>query len=332
MLTSLELCAGAGGTALGLEAAGFHPLALVELDPASCATLRANRPAWNVLEKDIRTFSAHSFRGVDLLSAGVPCPPFSVAGKQLGADDERDLFPEALRLVSECQPRAVMIENVRGLLSPTFRRYREQISQKLESLGYVVRWRLLNASDFGVSQLRPRLVLVGIARDFAEGFAWPEPCLESAPTVGQLLFDEMVSRGWRGAAAWSRRANSIAPTLVGGSKLHGGPDLGPTRARRAWAELGVDGRGLANEPPVPDFFGMPRLTLQMAALVQGFPRDWEFSGGKTRAYRQIGNAFPPPVPEAVATSIRRALLGSAKKLVSLPSRTSRTEPQAALFA
>jgi DNA (cytosine-5)-methyltransferase 1 len=117
----------------------------------------------------------------------------------------------------------------------------------------------------------------------------------------------MASRGWKGADAWSKRANDIAPTIVGGSKKHGGPDLGPTRARRAWKELGVNGSVLANSPPEPDFVGDPMLTVQMVALLQGFPKDWNFVGGKTSAYRQIGNAFPPPVAAAVAWQIKIAL-------------------------
>ncbi len=103
-LTCVEICAGAGGQALGLEWAGFEALAHVEYDRHACATLRLNRPKWNVIEGDVREFSAKQFKGIDLLAGGVPCPPFSVAGKQLGANDERDLFPEALRLVSECKP------------------------------------------------------------------------------------------------------------------------------------------------------------------------------------------------------------------------------------
>ena len=115
-LKSIEICAGAGGQALGLEQAGFDHVALVEIEPPACATLRLNRPSWNVIEGDVHEFSASEYRGeVDLLAGGVPCPPFSVAGKQLGAEDERDLFPEALRLISECDPRAVMIENVKGI-------------------------------------------------------------------------------------------------------------------------------------------------------------------------------------------------------------------------
>ncbi|ALO45136.1 DNA cytosine methyltransferase [Pseudohongiella spirulinae] len=305
--TSLEICAGAGGQALGLEMAGFDHAALVELEPPACQTLRLNRPSWNVIEGDLREFSGLLYPGVDLLAGGVPCPPFSKAGKQLGAEDDRDLFPEALRLVDECRPKAVMLENVRGLLDAVFDDYRNKVEIQLKKLGYVPGWRLLNASDFGVSQLRPRVVFVGIRKDLASGFEWPKPQEAEPPTVGALLHDLMKSDGWRGADNWREHANAIAPTLVGGSKKHGGPDLGPTRAKKAWASLGVDGMGLWDAPPPRDFIGMPRLTTRMTARVQGFPDDWQFYGRKTAAYRQIGNAFPPPVAAAVARQIHKAL-------------------------
>lgn len=131
-------------------------------------------------------------------------------------------------------------------------------------------------------------------------------------TVGAELFDLMSARDWVGAPLWRERANSIAPTLVGGSKKHGGPDLGPTRARRAWATLGVDGRGLADEAPPKDFDGDPRLTIRMAARLQGFPDSWSFVGGKTAAYRQVGNAFPPPVAQAVGLRIAQAIEQASK--------------------
>lgn len=305
--TSLEMCAGAGGQALGLERAGFDHLALVEMEHAACQTLRLNRPAWQVVEGDLRAFGGKSYKGVDLLAGGVPCPPFSKAGKQLGANDERDLFPEAVRLVEECRPQAVMLENVRGLLDAVFADYRHRIELQLKKLGYVAGWRLLNASDFGVSQLRPRVVCVGIRKELAGGFSWPEPHQIPPPTVGELLYDLMASKGWHGADHWRITANTIAPTLVGGSKKHGGPDLGPTRAKQAWAAIGVDGMGLWDEPPQPDFVGQPRLTPRMTARIQGFPDDWHFFGRKTAAYRQIGNAFPPPVAAAVACQIGAAL-------------------------
>jgi DNA (cytosine-5)-methyltransferase 1 len=302
-LTSLEICAGGGGQALGLEWAGFHHLALVEIDPHACATLKTNRPEWKVIEGDLARFDGTPYRSVDLLAGGVPCPPFSKAGRQLGESDERNLFPEAMRLVRECEPRAVMLENVRGLLDAGFQAYRQRLNAELRELGYEPDWRLLNASDFGVPQLRPRVALVAIRRDLAEHFAWPLPNRHKPPTVGEVLFEQMTSRGWRGAKQWRERANDIAPTIVGGSKKHGGPDLGPTRAKRAWATLGVDGLGIADEPPGPDFVGMPKLTVSMVARLQGFPDDWKFAGRKTQAYRQVGNAFPPPVAQATGERI-----------------------------
>lgn len=315
-LTSIEICAGAGGQALGLEQAGFDHLAVVEIDHHACNTLRENRPQWNVIEGDVVPWirdHAHEYRGVDLVAGGVPCPPFSYAGKQLGADDERDLFPAMIELVSVVRPRAIMIENVRGLLDPKFDAYRASVEEHLAQVGYSLQWKLLNASDFGVPQLRPRVIAVGFRHDTAPSFEYPSPFQNAAPTVGETLADLMAERGWEGASAWAAQANRIAPTLVGGSKKHGGPDLGPTRARRAWAELGVNGSTIAPDAPDPGFQGAPRLTVRMAARIQGFPDDWTITGTKTHAYRQVGNAFPPPVARAVGVQIASVLNASAAR-------------------
>ncbi len=150
----------------------------------------------------------------------------------------------------------------------------------------------LRASDYGVPQLHPRVVLVALRENRAQHFSWPTPGSVAAQTVGESLFDLMASNGWPGAKSWRERASIIAPTLVGGSKKHGGPDFGPTRAKKARAAIGVDGLGIANEVPSRDFVGMPRLTVRMAAWIQGIPDSWSFSGKKTAVYRQIGNAFP----------------------------------------
>jgi DNA (cytosine-5)-methyltransferase 1 len=299
----LELCAGAGGQAFGFEQAGLHHIGLVEIDKHACETLRANRPSWNVIETDIHNFDATPFSGTDIIAAGLPCPPFSKAGKQLGRHDERNLFPVALRIIEIIKPRAVIIENVRGILDDVFEDYRAYVAGQMGAFGYWTDWRLLNASDFGVPQLRPRVVLVGIRKGLEEYFDWPKPSLKRPRTVGETLYDLMVAKGWKGASAWKRRASDIAPTIVGGSKKHGGPDLGPTRAKRAWANLGVNGHLLAKEAPSAHFVGMPHLTVRMVARLQGFPDDWEFTGGKTAAYRQVGNAFPPPVAQAVAGEV-----------------------------
>ena len=309
-LTSLEICAGAGGQALGLEQAGFLHEAAVELDPDACETLRRNRGSqWKVIEDDVANVDGRAYRHVDLFAGGVPCPPFSIAGKQLGNDDERDLFPQALRLIEEISPRAVLLENVRGLGTRRFDGYRTQVLGRLTALGYQTWWDLVNASDHGVPQLRPRFVLIAIKQPWASRFAWPEPSSQLPPTVGEALRDLMAANGWPGAEAWTRQAAAIAPTIVGGSKKHGGPDLGPTRARAAWKELGVDGLGIANDSPGPAFpAGLPpRLTVRMVARLQGFPDSWEITGRKTAAYRQVGNAFPPPVAKALGTAIAAAL-------------------------
>lgn len=305
-LTSIELCAGAGGQALGLELAGFDHVCLVELDKDACVTLRLNRPTWNVREDDLHLFSATKFKGIDLVAGGVPCPPFSKAGKQLGPEDERNLFDEALRIVKEANPRAVMLENVRGLLDPVFSDYRKHILDQLSSMGYCGEWRLLNASDYGVPQLRPRAILVALKKDIWKKFSWPIGNRSTTKTVGATLKDLMEENGWD-ANEWSQKANAIAPTLVGGSKKHGGPDLGPTRARKAWAQLGVEGGTIADSAPSVDFVGMPRLTVRMVARLQGFPDTWKFWGRKTTSYRQVGNAFPPPVAVAVGKQIIEAL-------------------------
>ncbi len=307
-LSVLEICAGAGGQAVGVEAAGFDLAAAIEIDPHACNTLRVNRPSWKVLERDIREIDGRDFRGIDLLAGGVPCPPFSIAGKQLGRSDERDLFPEALRLAEQARPRAIMLENVPGFAMPRFSEYRHHLFEKLRHLGYVADCQVLSASSFGVPQLRPRFVLVALRECHARFFAWPQPSATRL-TVGEAIGDLMASRGWRGAIQWQKKARGIAPTIVGGSKKHGGPDLGPTRARRQWAVQGVDGLGIADEPPGPDFpvTKKPRLTVRMVARLQGISDSWTITGGKTAAYRQVGNAFPPPVAQAVGQAICNAL-------------------------
>lgn len=305
MFSSLEICAGGGGQALGLEQAGFSHVALVEIDNHACMTLRTNRPSWNVIQGDLRLFSGKGYEGIDLFAGGVPCPPFSVAGAQLGVDDERDLFPEALRLIETIKPKAILLENVKGLFDPKFASYRESIIQQLEGFGYKAHWTLINASDFGVPQLRPRTVLVGFQKEIFPFFEFPVPNYAKV-TVAESLSDLLAAGGWD-IMDWTKTASEIAPTLVGGSKKHGGPDLGPTRARLAWAKLGIDGSGLADGPPAKDFSGKPRITNRMAARIQGFPDSWCFAGGKTAIYRQIGNAFPPPVAHAIGSSIFKAL-------------------------
>ncbi|MGW6199719.1 DNA cytosine methyltransferase [Kribbella sp. NPDC055110] len=311
-LRVVEICAGAGGQALGLELAGFEHALAVELDPMAAETLKLNRPKWDVRVGDVAdpaVWDPEQFRDVDLLAGGVPCPPFSIAGKQLGANDERDLFAWAVELCGVMRPRALMLENVRGLSAPRFSAYRQHVLDRLNDLGYVADWRLLHAFDYGVPQLRPRFVLVALSEEDAPYFSWPEAS-SIRRTVGEELVDLMAANGWKHARHWADRANKIAPTIVGGSKKHGGADLGPTRAKRAWREMGVDGLGVADAAPSADApeDHDPKLTVEMVARLQGWDeRKWHFAGRKTSKYRQIGNAFPPPVARAIGRQIVAAL-------------------------
>ncbi|MFF9570768.1 DNA cytosine methyltransferase [Streptomyces sp. NPDC014685] len=388
-MTSIEICAGAGGQAIGLHQAGFKHLALVEIDPHAAATLKTNIKrlkewSWEQSYCDVFSGDVNDFfpipdeevpgsglkkptgflggplrRGdLDLLAGGVPCPPFSHAGKQLGKDDERDLFPRMLDLVDNLYPRAVMIENVRGIKDAKFEDYRTYIEARLQGgrakhpetgieeyfdgFGYeVCEWEVLEASDFGVPQLRPRAVLVAIRKDVLGDlkFVWPtvmgepksvfdalsesmenryRPYLEKGGEVAQVArkcLDDWKQKASEAAA--EKKDGGVAPTLVGGSKKHGGADLGPSRAKEAWKQLGVSGMGVANgyeegekkRSQGRDLFGPdgPMLTVEQAAIIQGFPDDWEFTGGKTAQYRQVGNAFPPPVARVVGEAIADVL-------------------------
>jgi DNA (cytosine-5)-methyltransferase 1 len=306
----LEVCAGAGGCALGLERAGFAHVALVETDSVACQTLRRNRPWWNVIEADLRTINGAEFPNVDLLAGGLPSPPFSVAGDRLGLEDDRDVFPATLRIIKESRPRAVLLDNVKGFLSERFAPYRRNVVSCLEHLGYRSEIKLLNASSFGVSQSRPIAVLIALQATQAQAFGWPAPLASQPDTVGELLYSMMAARGWAGASLWRNNAAGIAPAIVGGSRKHGGPDLGPSRTKKAWADLGVNGLSLGNDPPEADFGGPPRLTVPMVARIQGFPEEWVFEGGKTAVYKQIAQALPPPVSEALGVAILRWLSAS----------------------
>lgn len=319
-LSVIEICAGAGGQALGLEKAGFEHELAIELDENAVNTLRHNRSGWKVIQGDVADpgvwnpadYAPGPDRDpIDLLAGGVPCPPFTIAGKQLGATDERDLFAWAVEQVKIIRPRALLLENVRGLSMPRFAGYRQHVLDRLREFGYAAEWRLLHASDYGVAQLRPRFVLIAMASDDFAYFHWPEPA-GTPPTVGEVLLPLISANGWKGAEEWAEKANDIAPTIVGGSKKHGGADLGPTRAKRAWAEMGVDALGVANHAPGPndEFSVGPKLTCEMVARIQGWDDgefQWSFTGRKTSNYRQIGNAFPPPVAKALGVAIAAAL-------------------------
>ena len=301
-LTCLELFAGAGGRALGLERAGFIHRAVIERDPHACWTLQMNWP-WQIVRADIREIVGNEFSGIDLVSGRLSSPERAEAGQPAG-------FPQVARLIQEIGPRAVMLDGSKRLLAKRFAGYLDQVCADLHEFGYDVQWKLVRASDYRVPQLRPRVVLVAIRRPWSQDLRWPEPMPVGPPTVGDVLHDLMGEAGWPGADDWCERAQRIAPTIIGRGERCGGSDLGPARAREAWKAVGVDGTGIANEPPGPDFPAdrLPRLTIRMVARIQGFPDLWMFPGPKTLAYREVSSAFPPPVAEAYGSAIRDALL------------------------
>lgn len=341
-LSVVEICAGAGGQSLGLHLAGFRHRLAVEIDKTAADTLKANlrrlQPDDDVDDivrvgdvADEEVWKPESLSGeVDLLAGGVPCPPFSVAGKQLGSADERDLFAWAVEAAGRMHPKAVLLENVRGLNDARFAGYRQAVVDRFAELGYTAFWDLLEARDYGVAQLRPRMVLVALKPDYVDYFGWPAKETESR-TVAEVIGGMMASNGWKEEylAKWLSKANRIAPTIVGGSKKHGGADLGPTRAKRAWEELWTDAHGLANEAPGPDWDEKdhprgPKLTVDMVARIQGWygkDYEWQFTGLKTSRYRQVGNAFPPPVARKVGESIAAALrMDQDPSLIPAPRR------------
>ncbi|GHA94819.1 cytosine-specific methyltransferase [Streptomyces clavifer] len=313
-LRFVDVCAGAGGLALGLEQAGFDPVLLLDNKAVACDTLRLNRPSWHVMEMDLLEFVPDEHPktyDVDLLSAGPPRVKSSATTARKETEEEQRLLEAAILLTHSIQPRALLVENVPGLVSASaFEPLRSFIRKELEHLGYRLHWFVLNAADFGVPQDRKQGVLVALKERYSNLFRPPLPTVKEHVSVGKALHRSVAARGWLGADAWASQALSVAPTLVGGSDKRGGADLGPTGTKRAWARMRVNGGALADEVPGPDLDSsadMIKLTDSQAALLQGFPREWQFAGRKTARYRQIGHASPPPVGAALGRALAVAL-------------------------
>ena len=320
-LRSLDVCTGAGGLALGLEQAGFDPVLLLDNRPVACETIRLNRPQWNVLESDLIDFDPVEHQetyDVDLLSAGLPRVTSAATHNRVESRIELQLLEATVMLAHAVQPRALLVENVPGLVdAPEFTSIRSFIQDELVHLGYEFSWFVVNAADFGVPQDRKQGVLVALKKTESLGFVPPPPTVKQHVSVGEALRSSMSARGWIGADAWSVAADRVAPTLVGGSYNRGGADLGPSGTKNAWVRMGVNGNALANEVPGPDGVQesdtsgseLKKLTVAQTAILQGFPEDWHFCGQKTAHYRQIGHASPPPVGLALGRSIAEALKG-----------------------
>lgn len=306
-LSSTELFAGAGGFAIGLERAGFRPSLLIETDSNSIATIRSNRPSWNVVPEST-TLHGPAFPATDLLVADLPSGSVSEASTSIAEDSVRARYQEVIKATGSSEARSLIVQGVRSLASSRFRPALDSFRQDLESLGYVSDWRLINASHFGVPQLRPRMLLVAIRSDTFARFDWPLGA-ERIPSLGETLLPVMKRAGWEGAEKWAGSAVGLAPTIIGGSPKHGGADLGPTRTKRAWLVLGVDPRGVAEFPPTGDTPSsvLPRLTNEMIAAIQAFPPDWRFVGSRTSVFRQVARSTPPPVAEGIGRAIANAL-------------------------
>ncbi|MGW5850574.1 DUF6339 family protein [Streptomyces sp. NPDC055254] len=313
--TSVEICAGSGAQALGLEQVGFDPVVLIDSKADACFTIDLNRPHWNVICMDIAHFQPADRPeaiGVDLISGGLPRVKSSASGRQAQDGEERQALVAAVELTGVIRPRAVLLENLPDLVeSSSFAADREWIDTRLLSLGYRTSWRVLNASAFGVPQNRSSGFLVALRSEYFSRFSWPETNGSAPPTVGDVLGPSMSRNGWSGAERWIKGADRIAPALVGGSDRRGGADLGPTGSKNAWAALGVNGTSLGDDLPDVGFpsDGVPRLTVEQAAMIQAIPETWRFFGGKTSRYRQIGHAMPPPLAAAVGGAIAAALRG-----------------------
>ncbi len=342
--TSIELFAGAGGLALGMEKAGFKHVMLSEIDHDACDTLRYNRPEWNVVENDIRGVSFEKYRGeVDFLSGGFPCQAFSYAGKQGGFNDTRGtLFFELARAVKEVQPRVFMGENVRGLAAHDDGRTLATIKNAIRELGYtLIEPRVLKAIMYNVPQKRERLILVAVRNDLAERarFKWPDPCprvrtLRDAFFAGELYdCDVPPSAGQQYpprkravmklvpmGGDWRDLPDEVQREYMGGSYYLGGGKTGMAR------RLSLDEPSLTltcapaqkqTERCHPT--ETRPLTVREYARIQTFPDDWTFAGSIGSQYKQIGNA----VPVNLAYAVGRALI---RMLNALEEASTNSEP------
>ncbi len=328
--TVLELFAGAGGLAVGLEKAGLKCVALNEIDKWACQTLRKNRPNWNVLEGDIKEYDFKKyFNKVDVVTGGFPCQAFSYAGKKLGLADARGtLFYEFARVVNEVNPPICIGENVRGLLSHDNGKTLKGMISILDEIGYhVVPVQVLKAINYKVPQKRERLILVGIRKDIHINYEYPKPYtkiynLKDALKKGELfdtnvpkspgvkypqskkaILDMVPPKGY-----WRDLPLDIQKEFMGGSFYLGGGKTGIAR-RIGWDEpcltLTCSPAQKQTERCHPE--ETRPFTVREYARIQTFPDDWHFEGSLAQQYKQIGNAVPVNLGCEVGYSIVKFL-------------------------
>ncbi len=333
--TSIELFAGAGGLALGLEMAGFTHLMLNEIEHDACVTLRCNRPNWNVVEQDIRKISFKKYRkaGVDLISGGFPCQSFSYAGKQGGFRDTRGtLFFELARAVREIQPKIFMGENVRGIVRHDGGRTFAAIRHTIAELGYTLLGaRVLKAIMYNVPQKRERLIMIAVRNDLIgrAHFKWPDPCqrvqtLRDAFFAGELYdCDVPLSDGQQYPPAkravmrmvpmggdWRDLPVELQKEYMGGSFYLGGGKTGMARRLSLYdPSLTLTCAPAQKQTERCHPIETRPLTVREYARIQTFPDEWEFSGSLASRYRQIGNAVPVNLAYAVGRALIRMFNG-----------------------
>ena len=326
--TSIELFAGAGGLALGLEKAGFSHLLLNEIDKHAAATLKKNRPLWNVVCDDIKNIDFTPYKGVDILTGGFPCQAFSYAGKKRGLEDTRGtLFYEFARALKESQAKVFVAENVRGLLSHDKGKTIKTIVSAFEELGYhVYAPKLLKAIYHDVPQKRERIFIVGVKKEYKEKakLLWPTPkekvyTLKDALKKGELYScDVPKSHGQKYPAKkkkvlelvpaggyWRDLPLEIQKEYMQKSFYLGGGKTGIAR-RIAWDEpsltLTCSPAQKQTERCHPE--ETRPFEVREYARIQTFPDEWEFAGSINQQYKQIGNAVPVNLAYAVGKSLK----------------------------
>ena len=316
-LSALSLFSGGGGLDLGFDSAGFGHVASFDTLEAAGETLIRNRPSWKVrsgADGDVRAIDWREYRGADILHGGPPCQPFSTAGRQRGHRDERNLLPEFVRCVLAVRPQAFIAENVAAMAGPKFAPYLQRAFHRPLSKAYHVTSFLVSAHEFGVPQVRRRVLFVGFRRkrDLAR-FEQPEP---THHVPGEPVEGREAVCGARAALGLSdighdALAPTIRSTLTG--PRHTTSILSSASAQRIWAKLGIWPNGVAPDRQAASAFpasnGDFRLSVPDCGLLQGFPESWSFEGATYMALGQIGNSVAPPVGYAAALSVAAALHG-----------------------
>ena len=329
--TCIELFAGAGGLALGLEKAGFEEIGLIEIDKTACETLRINRPNWNVIEGDIVEISKHNLLSLfniqegelDLLSGGYPCQAFSYAGKKLGFDDVRGtMFYHYAEFLRQLKPKMFLAENVKGLTTHDKGKTLQTMLDVFKELGYNVQWKVLNAWDYGVAEKRQRVVIIGTRQDLNIHFSYPleheyKPVLKDVlknvpdsvgakyPENKKKVFDLIPPGGY-----WRDLPDDIARDYMKSCYFMEGGRTGIAR-KISWDEPSLT---LTCSPMMkqtdrchPD--ESRPFTTREYARIQSFPDEWQFAGKMNDIYKQIGNAVPVELAKEVGISIMKALDG-----------------------